>query len=97
LHILGELYNNFLYPKIGIDQADPLQPKVDKFFKNEKVTVIMTRETLMDAVVKMIVKGGVSLRFFSNEGLLQGMGELAKNINLSLDCEMVGKYVLQAA
>jgi hypothetical protein len=52
---------------------------------------------MMDAVVKMIVKGGASLRFFSNEGLLQGMGELAKNVGLSLDREMVGKYVLQAA
>ncbi len=97
MHILGELYNNFLYLKIGIDQADPLQPKVDKFFKNEKVTVTMTRETLMDAVVKMVVKDGASLIFFSNERFLQGVGELAKNVGLSLDPEMVGKYVLQAA
>jgi hypothetical protein len=70
---------------------------VDKFFKNDKVTVTMTRETLTDAVVKMVVKGGASLRFFSTEGCQQGFGELAKNVGLSLDREMVGKYVLQAA
>jgi hypothetical protein len=57
----------------------------------------MTRETLTDAIVKMVVKGGASLRFFSAEGCQQGFGELAKNVGLSLDREMVGKYVLQAA
>jgi len=70
---------------------------VDKFFKSDKVTVSMSRETLIDAIVKMVVKGGASLRFFSTQGCQQGFGELAKNVGVSLDREMVGKYVLLAA
>jgi hypothetical protein len=42
--------------------------------------VTMNRDTLINSVVKMVVKGGSSLRFFSSEGSLQARGEMAKQL-----------------
>jgi hypothetical protein len=77
--------------------VDPQQPRADRYFVSDKVFVNMTRATLIDAIVKMVVKEGASLRFFSSDGCMQALGGLAQKVGVSMDRDMVGKYVMDAA
>ena len=65
------------------------QLSVKGFLTSDKVTVTMTRETFIESLVEMVVNEGIAFRTFSGPALKKTNGEMARNLNVSLEREKV--------
>ena len=85
--------------KVRPNLAGPsiLQTNLKAFFKSDKITITMTKDILVDSIVRMVVKNGLPLRFFSGDAYKRGHGETALKVGVSLDRDAVKEYVINAA
>lgn len=63
----------------------------------DKIVIHMTKEVLIDSIVRMVVKNGVPFRFFSEDGYKRAHGEMAEKLGVSLDRDAIKQYVLKTA
>ena len=84
-------------PEKAAASASAQKMTISSYYVSTKVTVSMTKDTYIDAIVKMVVREGVALRFFSSESYKLGHGELAQKVGVSLNRDAVTGYVISAA
>jgi hypothetical protein len=73
------------------------QRSIQQFYNSEKVAVTMNSASFRDAIVRMVVKEGIAIRFFSSDTFKLMNGEMAQKLAVSLDADSIKKYVMDAA
>ena len=71
------------------------QSTIKSFYTSDKVTVRMTKDIMKDAIVRMVAKEGVAVRFFSSASYKQANGALASSVGVSLERDQVTEYVIR--
>jgi hypothetical protein len=81
----------------ALPSAASKQRSIKQFYQSEKVAVTMTTASFKDALVKMVVKEGIAIRFFTSDAFKLMNGEMAEKLGVSLSAESIKRYVMVTA